>query len=154
MGGWTGNDVMFGGTGSDLMVGYDGNDTIIGDEDNDFLYGELGNDQLYGGNGNDQLNGGAQLIPAAFSDDDILNGGAGSDEFQFSIVLGDDDVIQDMISGQDRIVLMDTGGVVTNLAQLQALAAGLYGQFREWLEPDPGEHNVGRAAFGDVLFVV
>ena len=39
-------------------------------------------------------------------------------------MLGDDDVIQDMISGQDRIVLMDTGGVVTNLAQLQALAGG------------------------------
>jgi hypothetical protein len=125
MGGWTGDDAMFGGTGSDLMVGYDGNDFILGDQGNDFLYGQLGNDQLYGGDGNDLLNGGSDTIPAGFTDDDSLFGGAGNDTYVFSAVNGGHDTIFGGEFGPgvgDQIVITNTGGTVTSLADLQALA--------------------------------
>jgi hypothetical protein len=56
-----------------------------------------------------------------------LFGGAGNDDFVFSAVLGGKDTIFDGAFGagvSDRIIITDTGGVVTSLAQLQALAGG------------------------------
>jgi Ca2+-binding RTX toxin-like protein len=161
--GFTGSDVVFGGTGSDLIVGdggaaVQGNDILLGDQGNDFLFGELGNDQLYGGDGDDRIEGGDVTIPAGFTDNDSLFGGAGNDDFVFSAVLGGNDVIFDGQFGPgvgDRIIITNTGGVVSSLAQLQALAAGgptvtfangsslgLFGQ--TWAQLD----------VSDVLFVV
>ena len=60
-----------------------------------FSTGSLGTTQLYGGDGNDQLNGGSDAIPAGFTDDDSLFGGAGNDIYQFSAVNGGHDTIFD-----------------------------------------------------------
>ena len=67
------------------------------------------------------------MIPAGFTDDDFLFGGAGNDIYQFSAVNGGHDTIFGGEFGPragDVIQIYNTGGQVTSLADLQALANG------------------------------
>lgn len=45
----TGNDIIFGGKGVDALGGYDGNNLIFGEEDGDFISAGTGNDTINGG---------------------------------------------------------------------------------------------------------
>jgi Ca2+-binding RTX toxin-like protein len=97
--GFEADDTIYGGNGYDRLEGGDGNDSLwgcIGDstEDDalyDTLYGEVGNDSLFGEGGQDWLEdpaganvmyGGAgndTLKSNEFDNDDILDGGTGTD---------------------------------------------------------------------------
>jgi Ca2+-binding RTX toxin-like protein len=81
-----------------------GNDTVIGTAGADTIDGGAGSDSLMAGGGNDHLNGGLGA--------DILNGGAGNDTFNFVTVFdstdGNTDVIQDFVSGNDKIAINKT----------------------------------------------
>lgn len=101
----TGNadaNTLSGAAGADTLNGGAGNDTLNGDADNDVLNGEAGNDVLNGGAGNDTLTGGAGA--------DTLNGGAGNDNFKFASTAELGDVIQDFVSGTDKIDLTGFDG--------------------------------------------
>jgi Ca2+-binding RTX toxin-like protein len=70
-----GRFVLKGGDGNDLFTGGAGNDTLSGNGGNDvFNLAAGGNDSASGGDGNDTFNFGA-----AFTADDKIDGGAGSD---------------------------------------------------------------------------
>ncbi len=98
--GGSGNDVLNGGAGNDSLNGGSGNDSISGLDGNDILIGDSGNDTLDGGSGNDTFDGG--------DGNDTLTGGTGNDTFQFSKLLGQNniDVIADFQSGSDKIELL------------------------------------------------
>jgi Ca2+-binding RTX toxin-like protein len=82
------NDVMFGGPpfgpgvglglGNDTLGGFFGNDTIYGGRGRDLLNGGVGDDDIYGGDGNDVLNGSGVVGPD-FAGDDFLQGWFGND---------------------------------------------------------------------------
>lgn len=83
-----------------LIGGNDAGNRIDGGDGNDRLYGFTGEDNLRGGSGADLLVGGAG--------NDVLTGGAGADTFVFKF--GDDanDSITDFVSGQDRLIVVNT----------------------------------------------
>jgi Ca2+-binding RTX toxin-like protein len=65
------NDWLTGNAGSNTLGGYDGNDVIYGGGDYDSLYGDSGDDTLSGDAGGDYLSGD--------DGDDVLRGGADGD---------------------------------------------------------------------------
>jgi Ca2+-binding RTX toxin-like protein len=69
-------------SGFENVVGSWFNDVITGNDQNNVLVGRLGDDRLFGGNGNDTLYDGEE--PDDPFTTDILDGGAGDDEF-FSV---------------------------------------------------------------------
>ncbi|MGQ0590654.1 MAG: hypothetical protein ACT4N8_14205 [Sphingosinicella sp.] len=90
------------------LLGNNGANTLSGAGGADVLAGFAGADILLGGAGDDQLNGGAA--------NDILNGGADADRFIFADALGagNVDLVQDFVTGLDRIFLENA--VFTGLA--------------------------------------
>ncbi|GBE93521.1 Ig-like domain-containing protein [Nostoc cycadae] len=110
-----GNDIISGLGNNDVIYGGDGNDIIDGGAGNDSLYGENGSDIVYGGDGNDTLNGGAgddMLLGDAGNDTligglgrDILAGGNGRDSFYLNNGAGNSDIITDLVSGIDSLVV-------------------------------------------------
>src|SRR5262245_33678876 len=72
-----GNDTLRGGDGFDVLNGGTGDDVLEGGADGDTLIGETGSDTLVGGDGNDSLRDEAFVEN---SDNNILDGGAGSDD--------------------------------------------------------------------------
>jgi Ca2+-binding RTX toxin-like protein len=142
-----GNDTLTGGDGSDALSGGNGNDLLLGGLDNDSLEGADGNDRLQGGDGDDGISGdaGADIVRgdggndvlSGGADNDIviggagndyilggagvdrLYGGAGNDTFVLMPTAADRDVINDFVSGEDKLELLvadfgdfDTGGTV------------------------------------------
>ena len=71
VGGYSGNDSLFGGKGKDDLWGGEGNDCLAGGQDADWLHAEAGDDILLGGRGNDILYSG--------NGNDTLIGGLGRD---------------------------------------------------------------------------
>ena len=116
------------GDGHDWFRGRGGDDAAQGMGGVDRLLGDRGADSLDGGAGADVLHGGRDL--------DLLTGGAGADSFVFGRVYAAGDVITDMTSGQDHIVLGArilgfalAAGVVDDSHFHLDLAEGTAGQF-------------------------
>jgi Ca2+-binding RTX toxin-like protein len=103
------DDYVQTGAGRDVVFARDGNDTCLGMDGNDRLVGAEGDDSLDGGAGEDMLSGGFGI--------DQLTGGTGADSFRFGAVAGFGDVITDMTSGEDVILLQ--------AAQFAGMAAGV-----------------------------
>ncbi|WP_336270582.1 calcium-binding protein [Vreelandella arctica] len=94
--GGAGNDHLFGGTGDDRLFGGDGDDVIFGNAGEDFLSGGDGDDLLLGGDGNDVIMDGAgrdrvfggmgndRIVAALDADDDVYDGGGGTDTLDYS----------------------------------------------------------------------
>jgi Ca2+-binding RTX toxin-like protein len=81
------NDTLFGGTGADSMFGGSENDSLFGEDDNDSLFGDGGDDSLVGGAGSDRVFGGLGndlLFENDQTEDDLIDGGAGSDTVSFA----------------------------------------------------------------------
>ncbi|MDF2970272.1 MAG: serralysin [Microvirga sp.] len=99
--GSNGANVIAGGSGSDRLYGRGGSDRLDGATGNDSLEGGTGADILYGRSGRDTLYGGSGA--------DVLSGGTGADLFVFKSrgesAPGARDIIQDFVSGTDRIHL-------------------------------------------------
>ncbi|HET9427760.1 MAG TPA: M10 family metallopeptidase C-terminal domain-containing protein, partial [Allosphingosinicella sp.] len=90
--------------GADLLRGTEGADSLAGLGGDDVLLGLGGADRLDGGSGNDLLNGGAGS--------DRLFGRAGADVFKFDamdLYGGGRDLIEDFLSGTDRIDVSEFG---------------------------------------------
>jgi serralysin len=101
--GGTGGDTIQGNAAANVLSGLGGNDTLNGGGGNDTLLGGTGDDQLFGDAGGDQL-----------------IGGTGADRFGFRAATDSNattgyDIIQDFVSGTDKIDL-------SNLTGLQALS--------------------------------
>jgi Ca2+-binding RTX toxin-like protein len=138
--GGDGNDYMNGGIGADFLWGGNQDDTLYGGDQGDRLYGQAGEDFLYGENGKDSLEGGLgnEWIEVGIDNDtliggdqdDSLWGGLGADSFIFTVHAGNGeswvdsvdlmsvDVIHDAESMD--ILVFDTGGAVTSVADLEA----------------------------------
>jgi len=124
------DDLLDGNARNDTLKGGVGDDTLIGGNDNDMLYGQKGDDDLSGDAGKDTLNGGSgqDTISGGGSADfinggggnDILSGNGGGDKFIFDRHAGDD-VITDMVNGQDTIDLTAFG--LQNFNRLNILDA-------------------------------
>lgn len=103
--GGNGNDVLFGGAGNDLVYGDAGDDKIEGEAGDDILAGGDGDDVVSGGDGNDRIEGGTgadllldgtgrdtvsggegddHVVVALDGDQDIYDGGAGTDTLDLS----------------------------------------------------------------------
>lgn len=94
--GGAGNDHLFGGSGDDRLFGGDGDDVIFGNDGEDFLSGGDGDDLLLGGDGNDVIIDGAgrdrvfggmgndRIVAALDADDDVYDGGGGTDTLDYS----------------------------------------------------------------------
>jgi serralysin len=100
-----------------FIQGTNGANVLFGDAGADILAGLGGSDTLGGGDGDDQLNGGAG--------NDVLTGGTGADQFVFADALGSGnvDLVQDFVSGTDRLLLEH--GIFTGLSA-GALAPGAF----------------------------
>ena len=103
-------DYVDAGGGTDNIVGTDFADDLRGNAGKDTLNGEDGNDVLSGGAGIDTLNGGANVDTlTGGAQKDFMTGGGGADVFVFTAVSDStktgQDVIQDLLSGTDRIDL-------------------------------------------------
>lgn len=85
--GQDGNDIIFGGRGNDTLSGGNGNDRLFGGDGNDVLLGGSGNDQIYDGEGKDHVDGESgddTFIAAADANNDLFNGGSGTDLLDYS----------------------------------------------------------------------
>ncbi|MDQ7727603.1 cadherin-like domain-containing protein [Halomonas sp. SpR8] len=103
--GGDGNDIIFGGAGNDHLFGGSGDDRLFGDDGDDVLFGNAGADHLSGGDGGDLLLGGDghdvimdgagrdnvfggmgsdRIVAALDADDDVYDGGEGSDTIDYS----------------------------------------------------------------------
>ena len=94
---FSGHDSMWGGLGHDTLMGGAGHDVLDGEAGNDWLFGEQGHDVLKSLSGSDWLSGGAGddllLLGCAPSDArpqgvTTLQGGQGSDVYQFDFSNG------------------------------------------------------------------
>jgi len=101
--GGPGDDTLRGTAAADALFGFAGDDRLFGLAGNDFLLGGSDNDRLFGGAGDDFLLGGG-----GSNRRDLMAGGAGADEFEFtSPELANGGIIYDTGVGQanrDRIV--------------------------------------------------
>ena len=128
--GHDGDDTLSGSAGNDTLHGDDGNDTLSGGADNDTLYGGRGNDRLTGGAGNDQLEGGSgsdTYVIAAGSGQDVIQeyDNTGSDLDQLMLVGINPDGVSVSYSGDDVILTLSNGEVITLQDQLDRI--GYYG---------------------------
>lgn len=116
-----GNDTLNGDDGDDILHGRTGDDIIDGGADNDALWGEAGDDWLDGGSGNDEIYG-SGVPTGSISDNDVLTGGAGADQFIFEMALDanltGDDRITDYDVNEDLLVL--EGDVMVRLTDTLA----------------------------------
>jgi len=101
-----GDDTVFGGDDEDVISGQSGDDIIYGEAARDVINGGSGDDTIDGGDGNDFLNGstGADVIlggddrdiirsnVAAQAYGDVVNGGAGGNDFDTLDLRGAGDV--------------------------------------------------------------
>ena len=106
---WFGGPVLNGRAGNDTLLGGAAGDLLFGDthpsswqqvgDGNDEVRGGAGDDTLWGAGGADRLEGGAG--------NDALWGGTGADSFVFREAprADDADLIQDFVSGSDKILL-------------------------------------------------
>ncbi|MQM38232.1 hypothetical protein KBTX_02242 [wastewater metagenome] len=99
----------------DLLQGLEGDDTLWAFAGADRLEGGSGDDTLYGGDGTGQGSGADQLFGGAGHDilygedgDDVLSGGAGSDDYYYS-ANGGVDVIDNTGGGTDTVFFL--GGI-------------------------------------------
>ena len=102
----TGSNDLDGGAGNDILYAGSGNDSLSGGTENDLLIAGGGNDVLKGGDGNDILIGGDGADKLYGDDDtevDILDGGAGADEFH----IGEGDIIVNLEAG-DKVYFNGT----------------------------------------------
>ncbi|WP_426957958.1 calcium-binding protein [Muricoccus radiodurans] len=84
--------------------------TLAGNDLANQLYGASGGDSLNGGGGGDVLVGGLGADTLNGGDGvDVLVGGAGADTFMLSIAAADRDVVNDFVSGTDRLLVMTNG---------------------------------------------
>lgn len=93
-----GDDILLGNSHDNWLSAGDGNDTLFGAAGDDWLDGSTGFDRVNGGAGDDRLSG------------EDMTGGDGYDRFQ--IDMDDAFIIRDFQSGQDKIVLPDSGSIV------------------------------------------
>ncbi|MBU1052980.1 MAG: hypothetical protein KKC46_04020 [Proteobacteria bacterium] len=106
--GWGGDDTIEGGSGDDKISGNDGNDTLIGGEGDDILYGNSGNDIYDGGPGDDIIYGSVangwnyyESMPYTY------NGANGDDTYLFGRGDGYDTVVdRDRTPGNIDTILL------------------------------------------------
>jgi Ca2+-binding RTX toxin-like protein len=136
--GGKGNDILIGnvspnllrgGLGGDRLSGLDGNDRLQGQSGNDVLVGGAGIDTLDGGDSNDSLQGGddndvllggpGPIVTASgtIPDEDVLNGGLGTDTASYStrnrsLVVSLNGLPDDGASGENDNVLTNVERVV------------------------------------------
>lgn len=134
--GQNGNDILRGGSGIDHLRGGKGHDSLFGGDGADVLQGSLGEDIMFGGSGEDDLFGGhgndilsgrddleQDYVAGGSGDDyilggqdDVLNGGSGSDVFEvtFGTTIEDfdpqSDIVEIQLGGKDvtTIVFAET----------------------------------------------
>ncbi|MFF5294442.1 calcium-binding protein [Paractinoplanes globisporus] len=82
--GMWGNDTMHGGNGDDFLEAFDGNDKLYGDAGVDSLFGENGSDRLEGGAGDDYLAGDNLSGSSGTVSADVILGGPGRDDVDYS----------------------------------------------------------------------
>lgn len=131
VGGLTGNVVVafgavieeaIGGAGADIITGTAGANRLRGGAGVDRLFGQGGDDRLEGGDQDDVLLGGdgADVLLGG-AGGDALTGGGGADVFLFATLAessgGGVDLIEDFVSGEDRIDLvgLNAGGLTIAL---------------------------------------
>ncbi len=119
--GGAGNDEAFGGEGHSEMFMGDGDDLAVGGTGKDWIHGDAGNDTLIGGAGEDMLKGGADRdVLFADSEDTLVDGGAGGDDYDILNLTGQgpfflDNVVADSNgNGIDgTVVFVDADGKPT-----------------------------------------
>ncbi len=86
-------NMLEGGAGNDTMHGGWGDDAMYGGADHDWMWGSVGDDMIFGGDGDDVAHGDGtatwrvaggfhpHYVPVYLQGDDIMDGGAGNDEF-------------------------------------------------------------------------
>jgi Ca2+-binding RTX toxin-like protein len=79
------------------MYGEENDDELEGGAGNDDLYGEAGDDTLSGGDGNDRLFG--------EEGSDVMRGGGGDDTFYIDTALDGHDIILDLDTSMEALVL-------------------------------------------------
>jgi Ca2+-binding RTX toxin-like protein len=72
-------ETLTGTSARDRILGLGGNDNLAGEGGGDFLDGDAGQDSVSGGEGDDTIAGGAYLPLVSGEDNDVIDGGAGSD---------------------------------------------------------------------------
>ncbi len=116
--GMSGNDYLSGGQGDDVIYGDSGNDHIVGGAGNDTLDGGTGNDCIEGGTGNDTITtgDGADTVHAGDDADviygssgDMIDGGAGGNDFDTLVVTDVDNIEYTSSDKEDGIVHFNDG---------------------------------------------
>lgn len=123
-----GNDTLFGGADGDTVIGGAGDDSLDGGTGNDTLYGGTGNDRIAGGAGNDLLSGGDGNDTLDGGDDrdvifggagDVVQGGAGGDDFDLLVVEAGSTIAYGGVPESGTITLA-SGGTLT-FADIEAI---------------------------------
>jgi Ca2+-binding RTX toxin-like protein len=162
VGGYSGNDSLFGGKGKDDLWGGEGNDCLAGGQDADWIHAEAGDDILLGGRGNDILysgNGNDTLV-GGFGRDWLSNDGSlpknsGSNLYVLQLESGvtdinKADVIASFQVGFDRIGL--AGGLTANDLVLDNLTNAVL--LKEFDFSEAAKLNVSSAEFLNPFTVV
>ena len=115
-----GIDLVFSGAGADRVTGGGNRDVLLGEAGNDIMAGGFGSDVLFGGADLDKLYGGdANDVLIGGMGKDTLNGGTGKDNFVFED-LGGNDVVNDFLAIDDRIIIRDGATTFADLVIVQA----------------------------------
>ena len=106
-----GNDTISGGDGLDTLSGGDGNDALYGGDNDDILYGGAGNDLLDGNYGEDVLSGGdGNDVLILDAGADKAYGNNGNDVFVYIDMMTSNDDTVDGGAGTDTLRLMSDAG--------------------------------------------
>lgn len=105
-----GLDKLFGGGGDDRLLGGRKHDTLYGGNGDDRLIGGTGRDWLYGGKGNDTLRAAPADRGRADENIDLLWGGPGADQFEFTNFQGKQ-VVYDYKIGIDTLAIFGGNAV-------------------------------------------
>lgn len=147
LGGFAGDDFIYGGRGNDRLNGGDGDDDVYGGDGNDilhgggevgfdffgddFLQGWFGNDKAYGGFGNDYIEGNAGN-DTLYGDDgeDYVEGGLGNDKVyggkgNDTVVGGNLNLFAPDIKGNDKLYGDDGDDVLRGGYGNDTLTGGL-----------------------------
>ncbi len=120
--GGEGDDFLYGGQGSDTLFDSSGNDQMFGNKGNDLLYTGTGVNELTGGGGSDVFVIGRELIDGQL--DILTDFRIGVDligltnNLKFSdlrfVQVGNDTVIEDILSNQQLIIVQETQATTLN----------------------------------------
>jgi Ca2+-binding RTX toxin-like protein len=123
--GGNGNDFLYGGSdggAGDLIRGdlggsMGGNDTLLGGAGNDTLQGGKGDDCLISGTGNETLTGGGDADVFVFGYDlDVNSDGDCDDEEDRSITDHGSDIITDLNTANDDVIMLHNDLAITNVS--------------------------------------